>query len=91
MVQVIVTDDINRNSPIFLFPNIQNNTIKLIHGVQPGTEIVKISAIDKDVNVNGVVKFRILSGNEKNYFYLDPLAGILILNRPLNLQLKNRA
>ncbi|XP_070614235.1 protocadherin-23-like [Erythrolamprus reginae] len=72
----IVIEDINDNLPIF------NPVIYLIDissHTQPGTEITKLLATDKDSGIYGAVTYKLIPGHFSSLFKVDPSTGTVYL------------
>lgn len=78
-VRVIVkVDDINDNSPKFVFPSGENNTVTAFNEVSD-KEITTLHAVDKDIGINQKLVYFILEGNNDGVFSLDPNTGNLFI------------
>ncbi|OUC47270.1 putative cadherin domain protein, partial [Trichinella nativa] len=60
----------------------------LLENKDIGSEVLRVSARDEDMNMNSMVKFEIASGNENNTFSLDPYTGKLTLSAPLDREIQ---
>lgn len=80
-VQVLVLD-VNDNDPIFFSPNF----VTISEDTAVGTEVIQLEATDEDDNLNGMVKFEIVSGNDANIFVLEPFSGSLKLATTLDYE-----
>ncbi|XP_008547987.1 protein dachsous isoform X1 [Microplitis demolitor] len=78
--KIIVLDQ-NDNDPAFVAPEI--NKITVTTDLLPGTNIVRVIAVDKDTDNNGRVSYVITSGNEDSRFSLGYDSGILTLMKPI--------
>mgnify|MGYP002715766576 CR=1 FL=1 len=45
-----------------------------------------ILAYDSDLEINTPVKYSITTGNDKGYFYIDPVNGTLFLEKEIDLE-----
>lgn len=76
-VWVTVTD-INDNSPEIVDP--LEDLVSVREGQPPGTDIIRIRAIDRDNGYNATVTYSILKGRDSdgfNLFSIDPITGVL--------------
>ncbi|KAK0094347.1 hypothetical protein PV326_011173 [Microctonus aethiopoides] len=78
--KIIVLDQ-NDNDPIFVAPNV--NQISVTSDLQPGANIVRVIAIDKDTDNNGRVSYVITSGNDDSRFSVGYDSGMVTLVRPI--------
>ncbi|KAM9769368.1 protocadherin-23 [Menidia menidia] len=82
VVMVSVTD-CNDNAPIF---SSSEYHAQVSESSQIGTRLVQVSAWDPDLGINGIVQYKIISGNSKGHLKLDPQSGILVVNHPLDYE-----
>lgn len=76
-VWVTVTD-VNDNAPEIVDP--MEDLVSVREGQPPGTDIIRIRAIDRDNGYNASVTYSILKGRDSdgfNLFAIDPITGIL--------------
>lgn len=76
-VWVTVTD-VNDNAPEIVDP--MEDLVSVREGQPPGTDIIRIRAIDRDYGYNASVTYSILKGRDSdgfNLFAIDPITGIL--------------
>ncbi|CAF0819285.1 unnamed protein product [Brachionus calyciflorus] len=80
--------DINDNSPKF---ERQEYILEFDENLSPGTELLRLNAIDLDQGQNGLVKYEFKTQNEdiKETFQLDSKTGVLSLKKKLNSNKKN--
>ncbi|KAK3099773.1 hypothetical protein FSP39_009451 [Pinctada imbricata] len=78
-VTVIVADT-NDNSPVVIFPNDTNDTVSISYLAPVGSYVTTIKAYDRDSPVNSELHFRIVHGNEREIFTLNPLSGELSMS-----------
>lgn len=83
--------DVNDNPPKF---NQSTYNISVVENVRlnPPVPLLTINATDGDVGANGVVRYRIIAGNNKDVFLLGEETGILyahksLIDGPRNYQL----
>ncbi|KAI7801010.1 putative protocadherin-16 [Triplophysa rosa] len=81
-VPVLITvTDTNDNPPVF---NKVEYSVVINEGVEKGTEILQLSALDPDSTPNGEVQYSISSGDESELFSVDRWNGSLCLRRSLD-------
>uniref|UniRef100_A0A182PJ69 Cadherin-related tumor suppressor n=1 Tax=Anopheles epiroticus TaxID=199890 RepID=A0A182PJ69_9DIPT len=82
-VTVIVTG-VNRFTPVFQSPSYQ----VIVPENEPiGSTILTVSAPDNDDGPNGMVRYAILSGNERNDFMVNSVTGAVSIRNPLDYDL----
>ena len=80
--QVIISVQDGNDPPQFLRSEYDATVSE---GTSPGTHVVTVRAIDKDVRTqNNQFSYSILSGNEQNVFKVDPQTGDIETNVPLD-------
>ncbi|TGZ58424.1 hypothetical protein CRM22_009656 [Opisthorchis felineus] len=86
-VQITVVD-INDNDPIFLRPPFENGTHQVTLSIYEdiNCKVVKIEAIDKDIERNGEIRFRLANDVSRGMFALNPESGELTLKRRLTVE-----
>ncbi|KAM3623277.1 uncharacterized protein V6R79_009482 [Siganus canaliculatus] len=82
VVMVTVTD-CNDNAPVF--SSTEYHTQVSESGLV-GTRLVQVSAQDPDLGINGLVRYDIISGNNKGHLKLDPQSGLLVVNHSLDYE-----
>ena len=82
----IHVEDVNDNYPVFIFPTLNNDTIRISNRVVVGHKFTRLQAEDKDSGNNGKtgIKFSIRAGNEKEYFILDSSTGLISVKKALD-------
>lgn len=75
-VEIYVTD-INDNPPRF---NTSREKVSLLENSRVGTPVLTVFAEDKDVDVNGEVRYNIIEGNDEGLFVLGETSGLLAVN-----------
>ncbi|XP_024124833.1 cadherin EGF LAG seven-pass G-type receptor 2 [Oryzias melastigma] len=70
-VHIVVEDD-NDNAPQF---SEKRYVVQVPEDKTPNTEILQVTATDKDRGSNAVVHFSIMSGNTRGQFYIDAQTG----------------
>lgn len=76
-VHVIVTD-VNDNAPDIVDP--QEDVVSVREEQAPGTEVVRIRAIDRDNGYNASITYSILKGRDSDgygLFSIDPITGLI--------------
>lgn len=74
----ITVTDVNDHAPEIVDP--MEDLVSVREGQPPGTDIVRIRAIDRDYGYNASVTYSILKGRDSdgfNLFAIDPITGIL--------------
>ncbi|XP_023149534.2 protocadherin-23 [Amphiprion ocellaris] len=82
IIMVTVTD-CNDNAPVF--SSTEYHT-QVSENSQIGTKLVQISAQDPDLGINGLLRYDIISGNNKGHLKLDPQSGLLVVNHLLDYE-----
>lgn len=52
--------------------------------------VIQVSAEDLDSQVNGRITYSILKGDRNNQFWIDPVTGLLKVNKRLDRELVRR-
>ena len=65
--------DANDNAPSFLE---LNKTIYVQETSSVGRVVYRVSAVDKDSGTNGIIGYKIVSGNTNNVFYINSYTGL---------------
>ncbi|XP_053711047.1 protocadherin-23 isoform X2 [Synchiropus splendidus] len=80
---MVTVSDCNDNSPSFsrreYHAQVSENSLV-------GTKLVQIRAQDPDLGTNGLLKYEIISGNNKGHYKLDPQTGILVVSSLLDYE-----
>ncbi|KAL4640550.1 protocadherin Fat 1 isoform X2 [Arapaima gigas] len=71
--------DANDNSPVFLQ---DSYSVEISENTAIGTEIVQIEATDKDLGVNGKVRYSLVA--DTNQFAIDEQTGVVTVKSPLD-------
>lgn len=74
----ITVTDVNDHAPEIVDP--MEDLVSVREGQPPGTDIIRIRAIDRDYGYNASVTYSILKGRDSdgfNLFAIDPITGIL--------------
>ncbi|XP_061658390.1 protocadherin Fat 3-like isoform X4 [Syngnathoides biaculeatus] len=81
---IIQLMDINDNAPIFS-QNVYN--VLVSEDAPVGQSITRVLAEDLDSQVNGRITYSILKGDRSNQFWIDPVTGLLKVNKRLDREL----
>lgn len=76
-VRVIITD-VNDNAPEIVDP--QEDVVSVREEQPPGTDVVRIRAIDRDNGYNSTITYTILKGRDSDgfgLFSIDPTSGMI--------------
>ncbi|XP_061608209.1 protocadherin Fat 3 isoform X2 [Phyllopteryx taeniolatus] len=79
--------DINDNAPVFS-QDVYN--VLVSEDAPVGQSITRVLAEDLDSQVNGRITYSILKGDRSNHFWIDPVAGLLKVNKRLDRELVSR-
>ena len=79
----ITVGDLNDNSPVFVGMESGHN-LTLSNAVFIGETILKVQAIDRDSGSNGLVKYSIVSGNNRRVFHIHERNGKISLRKVLS-------
>ncbi|XP_068705618.1 cadherin-23-like isoform X2 [Montipora foliosa] len=75
-VRITVTvDDINDNTPQFIDPP---QSTQISEAARPGSNVIQISASDKDLGFAGKVAYNITGGDPEGHFEITPSGYILV-------------
>ncbi|XP_054610682.1 protocadherin Fat 3 isoform X3 [Dunckerocampus dactyliophorus] len=79
--------DVNDNTPAF-----SQDVYNVLVGEDApvGQSITKVLAEDLDSQVNGRITYSILKGDRTNHFWIDPVTGLLKVNKRLDRELVSR-
>ncbi|XP_029629523.1 protocadherin Fat 3a isoform X1 [Salmo trutta] len=80
MVNINLTD-VNDNAPMF---SRDVYTAVISEDATIGESVVKLTAEDVDSQVNGDILYSIVSGDRENQFFIDPLSGMVKVNKQLD-------
>ncbi|KAK5864335.1 hypothetical protein PBY51_015585 [Eleginops maclovinus] len=80
---VVEVEDCNDHSPAFLSTRYEASISNL---APPGSEVLRVKALDKDMGSNADISYSLNSGNIDNIFSIDPELGSISVNKPLDLQ-----
>ncbi|XP_077448375.1 protocadherin Fat 3 isoform X3 [Stigmatopora argus] len=79
--------DINDNTPAFS-QDVYN--VLISEDAAVGQSITRVLAEDLDSQVNGRITYSILRGDRSNHFWIDPVTGLLKVNKRLDRELVSR-
>ncbi|XP_005928091.1 protocadherin Fat 3 isoform X2 [Haplochromis burtoni] len=79
--------DVNDNAPAFS-QDIYNLLVS--EDASVGQTVTRVVAEDLDSQVNGRITYSILKGDRNNHFWIDPVAGLLKVNKKLDRELVSR-
>lgn len=82
VVMVTVTD-CNDNTPEFSSTEYH---VQVSENSLVGTGLLQVTAHDPDLGTNGLVRYKIISGNSKGHLKLDPRSGHLVVNHSLDYE-----
>ncbi|XP_052585979.1 protocadherin-23 [Peromyscus californicus insignis] len=75
--------DVNDNTPTF---SSRQYTAHVKESTPVGSHITVVSADDRDMGTRAAITYDIISGNEKEHFYLEERTGVLYLVKPLDYE-----
>ena len=73
--------DINDNSPVF---QTQSYVASVLNTATPGTEVIRVSAVDDDIGTNSDVVYSLIVDSASTSFRIDPDSGAIFVNSTLN-------
>ncbi|XP_028277980.1 protocadherin Fat 3 [Parambassis ranga] len=79
--------DVNDNAPAF---NQDIYNVLVSEDATVGQTITRVLAEDLDSQVNGRITYSILKGDRSNHFWIDPVTGLLKVNKRLDRELVSR-
>uniref|UniRef100_A0A3B4H5K7 Protocadherin Fat 3-like n=1 Tax=Pundamilia nyererei TaxID=303518 RepID=A0A3B4H5K7_9CICH len=79
--------DVNDNAPAFS-QDIYHLLVS--EDASVGQTVTRVVAEDLDSQVNGRITYSILKGDRNNHFWIDPVAGLLKVNKKLDRELVSR-
>ena len=82
---VEIVDD-NDHDPVFKQGFYRNDVYE---DIKVGTSVIKVSASDADIGINGELRYIVTSGDDNGDFYMDSLNGILSVQKRLDYERKN--
>lgn len=83
----VIVDDINDNWPVFDNPG-GRYTVDLEETVEVGKEVVKVSALDSDVDANGRITYHIQDATSHlEWFAIDSATGVIVTKATVDCEL----
>ena len=73
--------DMNDNSPMF---QTQNYVASILNTATPGTEVIRVSALDDDIGINSDLVYSLIVDSASTPFRIDPDSGAIFVNSTLN-------
>lgn len=84
VVLTLVISGENRHAPTFAAVSHQ---VRVPENEPVNTTILTVSAVDGDSGPNGMVRYKISAGNERNEFSVHPITGAVTILEPLDYDL----
>ncbi|XP_069754250.1 protocadherin Fat 1-like [Narcine bancroftii] len=81
----INVEDSNDHPPKFTSPAYEGS---IIENAPLGSEVLQVTALDKDTGINAEVMYSIQSGNSGNVFAIDPTSGKITVAKKLDQAVK---
>lgn len=81
----ITVTDVNDNSPEIVDP--QEDVVSVREEQRPGTEVVKVRAVDRDNGYNASISYAILKRQDSDgydVFSIDPITGVITTKESLD-------
>lgn len=82
-VEVCVSD-FNDHAPVFVYPEHNNTTLRVLENATVGSVITTVSAVDEDAGANSEVRYSIRPVGHWKWFQIDQVSGQLTLVQPLD-------
>ncbi len=82
-VVMVTVSDCNDNAPVFSSTEYHAQVSENSH---VGTRLVQVTAQDPDLGTNGLLRYDIISGNNKGHVKLDSQSGLLVVNHTLDYE-----
>lgn len=79
----VMVGDMNDNSPVFV-GMVNSHNMTLSNAVFIGETVFKVQAIDRDSGSNSLVKYSIVSGNDRRVFHMNERNGKISLRKVLS-------
>lgn len=79
-VTIVITGE-NRYNPVFTSPI---HKVIVPENEPVGTTILTVCATDMDHGPNGMIRYRVSSGNERKDFTVEPVSGAVTIVKPLD-------
>ncbi|XP_041360249.1 protocadherin beta-14-like [Gigantopelta aegis] len=84
-VQVRIRDE-NDNGPEIIFPNSQDNTVRIAYQSPPGSRIARINGTDADTGNNGKLTYSIEMVSNQDMFSVEKITGTIFVDKNLDLK-----
>lgn len=84
IVVTLVVSGENRHAPAFAAESYQ---VRVPENEPINTTIQTVSAVDNDCGPNGMIRYRISAGNERNEFFINSTTGAIIILESLDYDL----
>lgn len=84
IVVTLVISGENRHAPTFAADSYQ---VRVPENEPVNTTILTVSAVDGDSGPNGMIRYRISAGNERNEFFVNSTTGAITILEPLDYDL----
>ncbi|KAJ7358979.1 hypothetical protein OS493_019884 [Desmophyllum pertusum] len=81
----VIVNDINDNTPQFVTPP---QSTHISEAARPGSNVIQVPAVDKDLGFAGKVVYNITSGNADGNFEITP-SGYIIVKKALDAEVKS--
>ncbi|KAG5269872.1 hypothetical protein AALO_G00207140 [Alosa alosa] len=85
MVNINVSD-VNDNAPVF---SRDAYSATISEDAAIGDSVVKVTAEDMDSPLNGAVLYSIAGGDREKQFFIEPITGLIRVNKPLDRETEN--
>ncbi|KAK6174042.1 hypothetical protein SNE40_017388 [Patella caerulea] len=85
LINVAILDE-NDNKPIIKFPNSSVDSINVFYQAVPGTELLRVEAVDDDEGDNSRLIYELKYSEKPDYFIIDENSGVIFLNKQLRLE-----
>ncbi|XP_022789234.1 protocadherin Fat 4-like [Stylophora pistillata] len=77
----VVVENTNDHRPLFASPLYH---VEIYENITTGTAILKLSAQDRDDNVNMALRYSIVSGNTLERFFIDVFSGVIYVKSSID-------
>jgi len=84
VILTLVISGENRHAPIFVAVRYQ---VRVPENEPVNTTILTVSAVDGDSGPNGMIRYKISAGNERNEFFVHSITGAITILEPLDYDL----
>lgn len=84
IIVTLVISGENRHAPTFAAESYQ---VRVPENEPVNTTILTVSAVDGDSGPNGMIRYRISAGNERNEFFVHSITGAITILEPLDYDL----